>query len=346
MSIQQYLDKIKNAVYGREVRGAIHDAIKQTYDDASRGGNANMEVSLARGGFRTLNERLTNADQQLAQKFDQVSFDLSSQKINFYSNGRLKNSVDISEASNAQAVQEYIDTLVSDGAIEGVVLGNESVGTLQLSYKSVTNEKIAVAKVGKNLFDKSRVTNVLLSRTTGEEFPNDDYYSSDYIPIKPNTTYARRYQSRVIFYNSKVEFLEGTGEENPSAEINVPGTPVTSPEGARYARISFRSSDPRMLNQFTFEEGDEISTFEPHYHELKNTAASDISRFRASDTSFEYDDAGNLKRVIEGGITTNFFYSNGEITHIITTDSELGTQKRTDFIMEDGTVKEITERFV
>src|SRR5690625_3251041 len=187
MSIQQYLDKIKNAVYGREVRGAIHDAIKQTYDDASRGGNANMEVSLARGGFRTLNERLTNADQQLAQKFDQVSFDLSSQKINFYSNGRLKNSVDISEASNAQAVQEYIDTLVSDGAIEGVVLGNESVGTLQLSYKSVTNEKIAVAKVGKNLFDKSRVTNVLLSRTTGEEFPNDDYYSSDYIPIKPNT---------------------------------------------------------------------------------------------------------------------------------------------------------------
>ena len=35
--IQEYLDKIKTAVYGRDVRQAIHDAIKTCYDDGSAG---------------------------------------------------------------------------------------------------------------------------------------------------------------------------------------------------------------------------------------------------------------------------------------------------------------------
>lgn len=35
--IQEYLDKIKNAVYGREVRQAIHDGIHQCYEDGKAG---------------------------------------------------------------------------------------------------------------------------------------------------------------------------------------------------------------------------------------------------------------------------------------------------------------------
>lgn len=62
MSIQSYLDKIKSAIYGRDVRQAIYDAIKTTYDDASKDGNANMEVSMARGNYATLNDRLQAQD--------------------------------------------------------------------------------------------------------------------------------------------------------------------------------------------------------------------------------------------------------------------------------------------
>lgn len=62
MSIQNELDKIKNAVYGKEVRGAIHDGIKKAYDDSAKNGNANMEVELARGKEKTLNDRLQNLD--------------------------------------------------------------------------------------------------------------------------------------------------------------------------------------------------------------------------------------------------------------------------------------------
>ena len=74
MSIQDELNQIKNAVYGADVRDAIHDSIKKTYDDASANGNANMEVEMARGTEPTLSARLDKEQQevnaQLAQKAD------------------------------------------------------------------------------------------------------------------------------------------------------------------------------------------------------------------------------------------------------------------------------------
>lgn len=60
MSIQNSLNQIINAIFGKDVRQAIYDAIKQCYDDASiNHDNANMEVKLARGSHSTLNDRIT-----------------------------------------------------------------------------------------------------------------------------------------------------------------------------------------------------------------------------------------------------------------------------------------------
>ena len=74
MSITNKLNQIKNAIYGKEVRGAIHDAIKQVYDDASvNHDNANMEVKMARGIHNTLNDRLDNVDEIQAQTNAQLS---------------------------------------------------------------------------------------------------------------------------------------------------------------------------------------------------------------------------------------------------------------------------------
>ena len=58
MEITEALETIINARYGRDVRQAIHDGIKQAYDDAIKNGNANMEVSQARGSYPSLAERL------------------------------------------------------------------------------------------------------------------------------------------------------------------------------------------------------------------------------------------------------------------------------------------------
>lgn len=73
-NITNYLNKIKTAVYGKDVRGAIHDAIKQVYDDASvNHDNANMEVKMARGTHNTLNDRLDKSDEIQAQTNAQLS---------------------------------------------------------------------------------------------------------------------------------------------------------------------------------------------------------------------------------------------------------------------------------
>lgn len=59
-SITTLLSNIKNAIYGKDVRDSIHDAIKQCYIDGTQNSNANMEVAHARGTYATLKERLDN----------------------------------------------------------------------------------------------------------------------------------------------------------------------------------------------------------------------------------------------------------------------------------------------
>ena len=74
MSITEKLNQIKNAIYGKDVRSAIHDAIRECYDDASvNHDNANMEVKLARGIHKTLNDRLDNAEQKIEEANTRLS---------------------------------------------------------------------------------------------------------------------------------------------------------------------------------------------------------------------------------------------------------------------------------
>lgn len=62
-NIVNYLKQIISAQKGVDVRQSMHDAIKQVYDDAATGGDANMEVTFARGTENTLNDRLTKMDE-------------------------------------------------------------------------------------------------------------------------------------------------------------------------------------------------------------------------------------------------------------------------------------------
>lgn len=70
-SIQNYLNEIKSAVFGKDVRQAIHDAIEECYNTASIDhDNANMEVKLARGTHNTLNDRL-EANEEKQENFSE-----------------------------------------------------------------------------------------------------------------------------------------------------------------------------------------------------------------------------------------------------------------------------------
>lgn len=109
MSITNKLNQIKNAIYGKEVRGAIHDAIKQVYDDASvNHDNANMEVKLARGTHNTLNDRLDNVDEIQAQTNAQLST-VKLQCINVFDYKNMVKSNDWTDAIQT-AINKSIET--------------------------------------------------------------------------------------------------------------------------------------------------------------------------------------------------------------------------------------------
>ncbi len=62
--IQEYLNKIKNAVYGREVRQAIHDGIEQCYKDG-RAGAVDLVARAGIAEFTALQDGSTTGDAEL-----------------------------------------------------------------------------------------------------------------------------------------------------------------------------------------------------------------------------------------------------------------------------------------
>ncbi|MBL6538713.1 SGNH/GDSL hydrolase family protein [Streptococcus suis] len=72
MGIDNHLKVIKEGVFGRDVRQAIHDGIQQVYEDATvEHGNTDMEVAKARGEFGTLADHLKNIHAKLSSKSDE-----------------------------------------------------------------------------------------------------------------------------------------------------------------------------------------------------------------------------------------------------------------------------------
>ena len=55
-SINKLLNTIKNAVYGIDIRKAIHDAILQCYIDATQSIDVNKEIEEAKAPYTTLKE--------------------------------------------------------------------------------------------------------------------------------------------------------------------------------------------------------------------------------------------------------------------------------------------------
>ena len=58
---------IREKGHGADTREAMAQALERVYHDAAQSGNANMEVSMARGGHETLGDRLDETTTQLAQ---------------------------------------------------------------------------------------------------------------------------------------------------------------------------------------------------------------------------------------------------------------------------------------
>ena len=128
MGIDQYLKVIKEGVFGRDVRQAIHDGIERVYEDATFDGNTNMEVAKARGGFDTLSENLKSIN---------ASADAANQKASQLVNDKVdKNgAAQVTWAMLAQDAREQI------AGTKVAVVGNNAVSSANIVNGSVTDAR-------------------------------------------------------------------------------------------------------------------------------------------------------------------------------------------------------------
>lgn len=165
-SIQNYLNQIKSAVFGKDVRQSIHDAIKQCYDDASIDhDNANMEVKLARGSHNTLNDRLDeneknqeNLSSQLDNKASKIELSVERERINNLAKLEVGSTSGDAELIDGRVGSSgYVSTSIGESIRNEIKpLNNEFV----LLSNCIIDNRIVVGSTVGNLGLKGKVFNI------------------------------------------------------------------------------------------------------------------------------------------------------------------------------------------
>lgn len=241
MSIQNELDKIKNAVYGVEVRGAIHDGIKKAYDDASKNGNANMEVEMARGTYPTLNERLDGSDENQLSTNQQIESKLANKITR--NNGEIGNA-DLSQELKESLTQGNVGVVGKD-SVSKINIVDNSVGineadnalSKEIGLKKVNTDWVIGALQGGNI--NPLATNAV---TISTQIQNDNDIVVNF-SSNPNFKYLiYQYSIKgapIGDYNGS--FRGGTGEVIPK-------------ENPIKIRVSIKYTDGRLIKEADLKE--------------------------------------------------------------------------------------------
>ena len=222
-SIQEHLDKIKNAIFGKDVRQAIHDSIKQCYDDAAvNHDNANMEVKLARGSHNTLNDRLVENEKNQEKISSQLEHKANSNEVIKKGNVNLNdcteemltaiqnkegetnfnllsiprdNSVTVTKLENA--LQEKIIKIED-------LLDNNTISIINATGSTTyeVNNKTITANVGGNGY--IQLNSVTLGLITGKKYKfNISYESNVKLNIYKMSSYAYKGEPLLILDPTK-----------------------------------------------------------------------------------------------------------------------------------------------
>lgn len=225
-NIAEYLRTLRTAVFGKDVRESIAQSIEQTYEDATRSGNANMEVSDARGYYSSLKNRL-----------DGDKNDLQTQ-INGLASGSPLPASSVSEMTDTSRVYVnttdghwywYDGTNWNDG---GIYQAAENSGSVEYMLDGALFSK------SKELMDYSKITeNKYITNSSGVLDDSTNYNTSDYVFLEGNISYT--------ISGSIRKFLAYTLDKNPitsSYESNQQSNYVYTPTQNCYIRISFKKN--------------------------------------------------------------------------------------------------------
>ena len=175
---------------------------------------------------------------------------------------------------------QEVKEALTGGAVP--VVGEKSVGTINIVDKAVTPEKLSFSKLGKNLFDKTKATaGAYISNTTGKPVAFENFYYSDYIPVKTNTKYVKRGTYRYALYDRNLNFLSGGNQVKT----------FTTTSNTAYVIISTNAVDQNGvpgIDKEQLEEGTESTAYEPYKQVLSDIEIDpEIFRKQINDIGME-----------------------------------------------------------
>lgn len=288
MTIQNELNKIKTAVLGKDVRTAIHDSIKKTYDDATENGNANMEVEMARGIHPNLNKRLTSSEQEI---------DVEKKRIDNLAKLGEGSTTGDAELIDARVGADGITYANAGGAIRNqfdkinndLVSHKEDYATLKgVNKGAVTHEKTTFLSVGKNKFNKKKTLLNHHITTSGGISPMDSWGVSEFISVATNENYVVSGGNNYVtcFYDSGKVFMSSTSNSE-----------FTTPTNSTYVRTKIYLP---KIDKFQMEVGLVATLYENFNYVLKDM-----------EITSKFDNALGLR-----GSTTTPLYEKGKLTKV------------------------------
>jgi hypothetical protein len=157
MNINETLDRVKNSIYGRDIRQAIIDAVNTVYADAATSGNANMEVTAARGLYNTLIDRLNASDLVIA--------DVPNKAVKGKITGKdFDTSSDANKIKLANLATEVIQAIAGTASVNATV-ADGGVTSEKYAAKSIGSSKFADEATNKINFAKNRIDEIRQLKT-------------------------------------------------------------------------------------------------------------------------------------------------------------------------------------
>lgn len=224
--IDQIPKFIREKMYGVDVREAIAQGIERTYEDASKNGNANMEVSRARGSFDVLKDRLDDSDDKLSKIDD--------------------NKADKNQVFTMDNMGQDIKEAMSGGSV--AVVGVGAVDTKNVKQKAITADRTTFIKSLKNIADPSQIdVGYMYNIVNGKVAKVDDSgFSCIKIAVDSNTWYSLNYGN----YSDNFSFFcdsEMTNLGRPSDWEKDSRTVVKSPATSAFLVLSSQEMDYTKL---------------------------------------------------------------------------------------------------
>ena len=246
---------------------------------------ANGEQSiqdLTASGLSDLQDKADELEALLQAWYDTHSNDIANQLASALQsmNTALTNMINTFNQSAVDKAQETLESIPQDytDLYNRVVIQGEHITDL-------LNRGMDI-----NKFNVKTVTTGYSIGTDGELRENASYCVSDYIPVKPSTSYTVTNGVNRAFFDANKEYISGLAYSEP--------TTFTTPSTAKYMRLS-----PRIVDSATFmvtEQGLYPSVYVPYNEQINNQYIVDILRDFLFNKLFNSSNLFDPTKVING----------------------------------------------